>query len=183
MQFPFNLMSNYTRLLIKTVFSCWLVLSISSCHISYTLSGASIPLDAKTFSVQYITLSDQGTLAGPTYSQTLTDALRNYIASNCKLALVSHGDLDFQGSVTGYSIAPIAAQASTPNASSLTRLTVTIDITYTDKHDAKKGYNATFSRYADFPSSSPLSSVQNDLLTQIDKQLVQDVFDKAFNNW
>ena len=160
-----------------------LLLHITACHINYTLSGASIPPDAKTFSVQYMTLSDQGTLAGPTYSQTFTDALRNYIASNSKLVLVPNGDLDFQGSITGYSIAPVAVAASTPNASSLTRLTVTIDITYTDKNDPKKGFNATFSRFADFPSSSPLTSVQNDLLTQIDNQLVQDVFDKAFNNW
>ncbi len=160
-----------------------LLFGLTSCHINYTLSGASIPPDAKTFSVQYITLSDQGTLAGPTYSQTFTDALRNYIASNCKLALVSKGDLDFQGSVTGYTVAPVAASAAAPNASSLTRLTVTVDITYTDRNDSKKGFNATFSRYADFPSSSQLTSVQNDLLTQIDNQLVQDIFDKAFNNW
>lgn len=172
------------RIFAKILLVNLLLLNVSACHLNYTLSGASIPLDAKTFSVQYITLSDQGTLAGPTYSQTFTDALRNYIATNCKLALVPNGDLDFQGSITGYDIEPIASQGSTPNASSLTRLTVTVEITYSDKNDPKKGFDTKFTRFADFPSSSPLvGGLQTQLLTQIDNQLVQDIFDKAFNNW
>jgi len=154
---------------------------LSGCSVSYSLSGASIPDYAKTFSVQYF--KNQAQLAGPTVSQTLTDALRNYIASHSRLSLTDAGDLDFTGDISNYTITPVTATSSAPAQSATTRLSITIDVTYTDKKDPKKCFTSSFTRYADFPSSQNISAVQNDLITQIENQLVQDVFDKAFNNW
>jgi len=151
---------------------------LNSCSVNYSLSGASIPDYAKTFSVQYF--KNQASLAGPTLAQGLTDALRNYVASHSGLSLTNTGDLDFQGTISGYNIAPVTASSS---QSTTTRLSITIDITYTDKKDPKKCFNASFTRYADFASSTNITTVQDNLITQIDNQLVQDVFDKAFNNW
>jgi len=153
----------------------------SSCHVGYSLSGASIPEYAKTFSVQYF--KNQAQLAGPTISQSFTDALRNYIASHSRLTLTTEGDLDFTGVISGYTVAPVTVSSSAPAQSATTRLSITVDVTYTDKKDPKKSFNASFTRYADFPSSQSLTAVQNDLITTIDNQLVQDIFDKAFNNW
>jgi len=158
-----------------------LCFAVSSCHVNYSLSGASIPDYAKTFSVQYF--KNQAQLAGPTVAQGFTDALRNYIASHSRLSLTESGDLDFQGDVSGYSIAPVTASSAAPAQSATTRLSITIDVTYTDKKDPKKCFTTSFTRYADFPSSQNISAVQNDLITQIDNQLTQDVYDKAFNNW
>ena len=154
---------------------------LSGCHVNYSLSGASIPEYAKTFSVQYF--KNQAQLAGPTVSQGFTDALRNYVASHSQLSLATEGDLDFSGDISGYAIAPVTASSAATGQSQTTRLTITIDVTYTDKKDTKKCFTASFTRYADFPSSTSITSVQNDLITQIDNQLVQDAFDKAFNNW
>lgn len=152
----------------------------TSCGASLSFSGASIPPDAKSFSVQYF--QNHAALAGPTMSQTFTDALRDYVTSQSHLPLVTNGDLDFSGSISGFSTQPVAAAAGSA-VSSLTRLTISVDVSFTDKNDSKKDFTATFSRYADFPSTQSLVTVQNDLITQINKQLVQDVFDKAFNNW
>src|SRR4029077_5443259 len=152
----------------------------NGCKVSYSLSGASIPPDAKTFSVQYF--QNQAPLAGPTLCQTFTDALRDYMSAQSHLTLVKNGDLDFQGAITGFSIAPLAAASAASGQSSLTRLTVTVEVTFTDRNDPKKGFTSSFSRYADYPSASSLSGVQDGLLQDINKQLVQDIFDKAFNN-
>jgi hypothetical protein len=155
---------------------------LSGCKVSYSFTGASIPIDAKTFSVQYF--QNQAPLAGPTFSQTFTDALRDYISSQCHLSLATKGDLDFQGNVTAFTTAPEAVSSANPGQSSLTRLTITVEVTYVDKEDPKKGFTSTFSRYADYPSGQNLTgSVEDNLVQQIDKQLVQDIFDKAFNNW
>lgn len=159
-----------------------LLVLLSGCKVSYSFSGASIPASAKTFSVQYF--QNQAPLSGPTYSQTFTDALRDYISSQCHLTLATNGDLDFKGSITGFSTAPVSVASANPGQSSLTRLTVTIEVTYTNKEDEKKGFTTTFSRYGDFPSGQALiGSTEDNLLQQIDKQLTQDIFDKAFNNW
>ncbi len=165
----------------KRIAPIFLFALLSGCHANYSLSGASIPDYAKSFSVQYF--KNQAQLAGPTVSQQFTDALRNYIASHSRLSLSTSGDLDFEGTISGYSIAPVTVSGNAPGQSATTRLTITIDVIYTDKTDAKKCFNASFSRYADYPSSQSLAAQQADLITQIDNQLVQDIFDKAFNNW
>lgn len=166
---------------LKVLLILFATVLLYGCHASWSLSGASIPPDAKTFSVQYF--QSQAPLAGPTLSQTFTDALRDYLSSQSGLTMVKNGDLDFQGAITGFAIAPLAAASAASGQSSLTRLTVTVEVTYTDKNDPKKGFTTSFSRYADYPSASSLSAIQSDLIQQINKQLVQDIFDKAFNNW
>jgi len=174
-------MSNKKHILYKKIAGAVFCSLMCGCHVNYSLSGASIPEYAKTFSVQYF--KNQAQLAGPTVSQGLTDALRSYIASHSQLSLATQGDLDFSGDISGYSVAPVTISSAAPAQSATTRLTITIDVTYTDKKDPKKCFTASFSRYADFPSSTSITAVQNDLITQIDNQLVQDAFDKAFNNW
>ena len=167
--------------MLKKLAAIFLLATLSGCHASVSLSGASIPEYAKSFSVQYFKNSAQ--LAGPSISQTFTDGLRNYIATHSSLSLTNAGDLDFQGSITGFSIAPVTASSVSPAQSATTRLTITVDVTYTDKKDPKKCFNSSFSRYADYSSDKNFATVQNDLITQINKQLIQDIFDKAFNNW
>ncbi len=166
---------------IKRLFILFICASLISCHAGFSLSGASIPEYAKTFSVQYF--KNQAQLAGPTLSQNFTDALRTYIVSHSRLAMATTGDLDFEGAISGYSIAPVTASSAAVAQSATTRLTITVDVTYTDKKDPKKCFNASFSRYADYPSSQNLATVQDGLITQINNQLIQDIFDKAFNNW
>jgi len=167
--------------MIKRLFILLICASLSSCHAGFSLSGASIPDYAKTFSVQYF--KNQAQLAGPTLAQNFTDVLRNYVASHSRLSLATTGDLQFEGVISGYSIAPVTATSATQGVSATTRLTITVDVTYTDKKDTKKCFNSSFSRYADYPSSQNLATVQDGLITQISNQLVQDIFDKAFNNW
>lgn len=165
----------------KYLFGLLFISSLISCSVGVSLSGASIPPDAKSISVQYF--QNSAPLAGPTMSQTFTDALRDYVTAQSHLPLVPNGDLDFAGSITGFSTAASAATSATSGQSSLTRLTITIEVTFSDKNDPKKNFTVSFTRYADYPSTQNLVSVQGDLITQINQQLVQDVFDKAFNNW
>jgi len=157
------------------------VLLFGGCSVGVSFTGASIPADAKSVSVQYFT--SPAPLAGPTASQVLTNALRDYVTSQSHLPLVTNGDLDFAGSITGFNTQAVAATSANTANSSLTRLTITIEVTFSDKNDPKKNFTASFSRYADYASSQSLTAVQGDLITQINKQLVQDVFDRAFNNW
>jgi hypothetical protein len=169
-------MTGMKRLLVIALASSLL----TSCGVGFSFTGASIPPDAKSISVQYF--QTHAALAGPTMSQTFTDALRDYVTSQSHLPLVQNGDLDFSGAISNFFTQPVAATGGSA-VSSLTRLTITIDVTFSDKNDPKKNFNASFSRYADYSSSQSLVTVQSDLITQINKQLVQDVFDKAFNNW
>lgn len=152
----------------------------SSCKVKYSLSGATIPPEAKTVSVGFFT--NNTTLGSPSMSQLFTEKLRDVVSSQTSLALMKqNGDLQFEGSVTDYNVAPVSIQRS--DQAALNRLTVTVNVKYTNKFDATKNFEQSFTRFADFRAGSALSSVEAELLTEINRQLTEDIFNKAFNNW
>lgn len=147
---------------------------------NYSFSGASIPPEAKTVSVQYF--QNVASLAPPTLSQTFTEALRDKLSSQTRLALISKaGDLSFEGSITSYSATPIAIQST--DQAALNRLTITVNVKYICSFDEKKNFEQSFSRFADYSSTQSLAAVEDQLIREINEQLVQDIFNRALNNW
>ena len=168
----------FLRKNILILVSCVLLL-LSGCKIHYGFSGATIPPEAKTVSVQYF--QNNASLAPPTMSQTFTEALKDKMSST-RLGLVSKsGDLSFEGSITGYATSPIAIQST--DQAALNRLTVTVSVKYTCSFDEKKNFEQTFTRYADYESTKTLATVETELITQINEQLTQDIFNRALNDW
>lgn len=162
---------------ILTILTCGI---FTSCKVKYSLSGATIPPEAKTVSVGFFT--NNTSLGSPSMSQLFTEKLRDVVSSQTNLALMKqNGDLQFEGSVTDYNVAPVSIQSS--DQAALNRLTVTVNVKYTNKFDAAKNFEQSFTRFADFRASSALSSVEAELLTEINRQLTEDIFNKAFNNW
>ncbi len=159
--------------------SCFLAL-FAGCKINYSFSGASIPPEAKTVSVQYF--QNNASLAPPTLSQTFTEALRDKLSSQTRLGLLnSGGDLAFEGSIINYSTSPIAIQSS--DQAALNRLTITVNVKYTCSFDEKKNFEQSFSRFYDYSSTQSLSAVEDMLIRNINEQLVQDIFNRALNDW
>jgi hypothetical protein len=56
-------------------------------------------------------------------------------------------------------------------------------VKFTNLKDEKQNFESSFSRYADFSSSQNLTSVEDELIRQINDQLVDDIFNKAVINW
>lgn len=167
-----------TRLILILV-SCVLLL-FTGCKIHYSFTGGSVPPEAKTVSVQYF--QNNASLAPPTLSQTFTEALKDKLSSQTRLSLINKGgDLSFEGSVTGYSTGPIAIQST--DQAALNRLTITISVKYTCMFDEKKNFEQTFSRYSDYTSDQNIASIEDQLTREINEQLVQDIFNRALNNW
>ncbi|MCK6611617.1 MAG: LPS assembly lipoprotein LptE [Bacteroidia bacterium] len=156
-----------------------LVATLSGCGV-YSHTGASIPPDAKTFSVAYIV--NNASIVAPTLSQVLTERLKTKFINETGLKLSSiDGDLHFSGKITDYKTAPAAIggnQATTTN-----RLTVTIEINFENKKDPTKNFQQSFSNFVDFDASQNFASIESDLIAKVTEGLVQDVFNKAFINW
>jgi len=156
------------------------LLTTGSCRMSYSFTGASISPEVKTISIGYF--QNKAQLVVPTLSRNLTEDLQNYFTSQTNLILVDrNGDLNLDGSITGYSVQPQAISGN--EVAQLNRLTITVQVKFTNKFDEKQDFESTFSRYLDYPSSQNLASVQDDLIAQINEQLVQDIFNKAVVNW
>jgi len=158
----------------------FLLLAFTSCRVSYSFTGASISPDVKTVSIH--NFPNNATLVVPTLSRSITDALRDYFTSNTNLMIVDRGgDLNIEGSIIDYSLKPTAIQGS--EIAALNRLTITVKVKFTNRKNEKQNFESDFSRYADFPVSQNLNAVQETLISQIDDQLVQDIFNKAVVNW
>ena len=174
---------------LKLLLCLFLTLSLfNSCKVSYGFKGITIPPDAKTISVAMF--QNQANLTAPAEPQLITQALRNAVSSQTNLGLLkSGGDLRFEECrITNYITAPQSISA--PSASgaqdlaALNRLTVTIRLNYVNKSDPTKGFtDREFTRYFDYPSTQNLTQVEPAALDQINRQLTEDIFNAAFNNW
>ena len=165
-----------TRCLTALLTCCLL---LSSCGI-YSFSGASIPAEAKTVSVQYFPNNAQ--LVNPLLSNTLTNALNDIFVNQTTLQSVAqNGDLALEGEITGYSTSPIAITGN--QTAAMNRLTVTVNVRFTNKYDESKSFEQSFSQYQDYPSGQDLSSVQDGLVEEIVNNLCEDIFNKAVVNW
>lgn len=166
-----------------TIIHCLLIASItllSSCKPRISLSGATIPPEAKTISVGFFT--NNTTLGAPSLSQRFTEKLRDVVSQQTNLALVKqNGDLQFEGTINDYHVAPVAIQST--DQASANRLTITVNVKYSNKFEETKSFEQSFTRFADFSSSENISSKEAELVTEIFRQLTEDIFNRAFNNW
>ncbi|PBQ33480.1 hypothetical protein CNR22_17420 [Sphingobacteriaceae bacterium] len=158
----------------------FLVGILFSCKPQVSLSGATIPVEAKTVSVGFFT--NNTSLGAPSLSQRFTERLRDMVSQQTSLALMpKDGDLQFDGYIADYQVTPVAIQSN--DQASLNRLTISVQVIYHNKFDKTKDFEQSFVRYADYSSALSISSKEAELVQEIYRQITEDVFNKAFNNW
>ena len=155
---------------------------LSGCGVAikYSLSGASIPAGAETFSVAYF--PNNAPMVAPILSTTLTDELVSKFARQTRLQQVSEGgDFAFEGEITNYT--SVTASVSSDDYALLNRLTITVRVRFTNAIDEPASWDRTFSAFADYDSTRLLNEVEGELIPQIVDQLVTDIFQASASNW
>jgi hypothetical protein len=164
----------------KIVLAIVLMFCLTSCSVRFTLNGASVPEDLKTFSVQYF--ENRAPLINPTLSQNFTEGLKDRITNESRLILEEkNGDVVFSGEITGYSVRPMAIQADAVSAE--TRLSVTIKVRYRNFKNPKDNWESSFSAYEDYPSEQNITEIEDRLTVLIIEKITEDIFNKAFSDW
>lgn len=170
------------------------VMLFTSCSYHLTQSGASIPIDQKTIDIEFF--ENTAPLVVPTLSQQFTEALKDRIRTQTKLSIVRGEEANsrMSGAITGYSYGPVSIQATNPNTAPIagaSRLTITVRVKYL-KYDYKDGkklsepnkklsFDESFSKSLNY--TGDLSTQEQTLIQQINKQLTDDIFNRAFANW
>ena len=155
-------------------------LCCTGCTVKYSLSGASIPPDAKTFSVAYF--PNNAPMVAPILSATMTDELTQRFASRTSLTQVTDGgDFAFEGEIIGYT--STTSSVASGDYALQNRLTITVKVKFTNAIDDKMSFNRNFSAYADYDSTKLLNEVESELSPQIVEQLVTDIFQASASNW
>jgi phage I-like protein len=160
--------------------SLWvIVFLLSSCGI-YSHTGASVPPDAQTVSVAYIT--NMASIVNPLLSQNMAEKLRQKFVNETPLKLTqSDGDLTFSGKILTYDIKPAAIQGNQTNA--LNRLTISIEVVFENKKAVDKNFTKTFTNNIDFDAVDNFQARESELSGKVTDMLVQDIFNAAFINW
>lgn len=156
------------------------LMSHSCFTINYSTTGASIPADATTVSVQYF--QNQATYIEAGLDQQFTDALKDYIESNTRLVMINGtGNVDFEGVITRYETQPTAIVSG--DVASQNRFTISVRVKYNCYVDPEQDFEETFTRYEDYDSNLDFENVKNDLTPDIQELLIEDIFNRAFTNW
>ena len=155
---------------------------MTSCGVAikYSLSGASIPPDAKTFSVAYF--PNNATMVSPILSSTLTEALIDMFSRRTRLQQVEEGgDFAVEGEITNYT--STTSSVSSDDYALLNRLTITVKVRFTNAIDETMSFNKTFSAYEDYDSTQLLTEVEGTLIPEIVDKIVTDIFMASASNW
>ncbi len=154
-----------------------LTLLFTSC---YSFTGGSITPGMKTVSVSLF--ENNAPIVVPILSQAFTETLKDRIRTQSPLSFVrADGQASFQGRITGYDIRPVAIQGNESGLAGQTRLTITVQVKYSNSLKPDENFEQSFSRFQDFKGS--LSSQEQALIKNINLQLSEDIYNRAFANW
>ena len=118
----------------------------------------------------------------PTLSQAFTDKLKEKFISQTSLQQISgDADLQLEGFISDYRTIPVAIQGT--ETAALNRLIITIQVKFTNEKDTKMSFDSPFSRYSDYDATKNLAEVELRLIDEINRQIVDDIFNRAVSNW
>ncbi|HIX44947.1 MAG TPA: hypothetical protein H9982_01870 [Candidatus Barnesiella excrementipullorum] len=165
----------------KKFAACLIILLLSSCTISYKFNGASINYNLiKTISVSDFPI--RAALVYPPLSEVFTNSLKDAYTQQTALQMVDvNGDLQVEGEITGYDLSPQAV--GTDAYATMTRLTITVKVRFTNTKEPQYDFDRTFSAYQDFSSTQMLTDVQDGLIETITDELVDLIFNATVANW
>ncbi len=146
----------------------------------YSFSGTSIQPDIKTVTINYFEY--KALRVNPSLSNDLTEALKDKFRKMTRLEQVEEeGDIEIEGSVTGYDVRATAVTANEVAAQN--RLTVSVKITFTNRKYPEDDFEKSFSAFGDYDSTLSLDAVEAQLCEEIVEQLCEDILNATVANW
>lgn len=147
---------------------------------AYSFTGGNTG-DAKTIQIDFF--PNNAPLVEPVLTQRFTNDLQDLFTRQTNLTLTnSNGDLYFSGEITGFRVTPMSGTADQTAAQN--RLTVTVNVRFTNKLEEKDDFEKNFSFYSDFAANAQLTGgVLDSALDEIVERLTQDIFNASVAKW
>jgi hypothetical protein len=163
----------------KYILLLFVILFINSCSV-YNFTGTG-KIDAKTFQVNYF--QNNAELIEPGIERTFTLRLQDLIQNQTNLNLTnSNGDLVYEGEIIRYNVTPMTATADIRAAQN--RLTIAVNVRFTNKNKEEDNFEKQFSFFDDFPADTQLTGAQlTSSLDIIFERITQDIFNESLAKW
>lgn len=154
---------------------------LSSCSISYQFNGASIDYN-KTKTITIAQFPIRSTYVWGPMASMFNDKLTEVYARSTRLQQVKrNGDLVIEGEITDYSQMNQAVGAD--GYSAQVSLKMTVNVRFTNNADHTQDFEQQFSATTQYDSKLQLSAVQEELVDQMCKDIVDQIFNATVANW
>lgn len=153
----------------------------AACSVSYSFNGASIDY-TKTKTIQLADFPIRSSYVWGSMGPMFNNELKDKFASNTQLRQVSrNGDLKIEGEITQYSQRNKSVSAE--GYSAQTELSITVNVRFTNTKNHNEDFERQFTSAKTYDTTQSLASVQEELVTQMVKDLVDQIFNATVANW
>ena len=161
---------------------CLVVLVLlSACSVSYKFNGASIDY-SKTKTIQIAEFPIRASYVWGPMGPMFNNELKDKFANHTRLIQVKHnGDLKIEGEITQYQQRNKSVSAE--GYSAQTELSMTVNVRFTNNVKHTEDFERTFTATATYETTQSLNSVQEELVTQMTKDICDQIFNATVANW
>jgi hypothetical protein len=166
---------------LKYVIAAVFAVTISACSVSYKFNGASIDY-SETKTIQIAEFPIRSSYVWGPMGPMFNNQLKDQFANHTRLEQVKrNGDLKIEGEITRYEQRNKSVSAE--GYSAMTELTMTVNVRFTNNKNHNEDFEQQFSASASYETTQSLNSVQEELVTQMVKDLCDQIFNKTVANW
>ena len=158
-----------------------MVLMLVSCSISYKFNGASIDY-TKTKTIQIADFPIRSNYVWGPMASIFNNELKDQYANHTKLQQVKrNGDLKIDGEITRYEQRNKSVSAE--GSSAQVELSMTVNVRFTNNVNHNEDFEKQFSASQSYDSNLSLNAVQEELVTQMVKEITDQIFNATVANW
>ena len=161
--------------------ACMLVLLASCSFKGYKFNGASVDY-SKTKTIQIADFPIRSSYVWGPMGPLFNNRLKDQFADHTKLIQVKrNGDMKIEGEITQYTQRNKAVTSE--GTSAQTELSMTVNVRFTNTKNHAEDFEKQFTATSSYETTRSLNSVQEELVMQMIKDLVDQIFNATVANW
>lgn len=166
---------------IAVIMALVMMTSFTSCQVSYKFNGASIDY-SKTKTIQIADFPIRSSYVWGPMASIFNNELKDQFANHTRLIQVKrNGDLKIEGEITRYD--QRNKSVSSEGYSSQTELSMTVNVRFTNNVNHTEDFEQQFTATATYENTQTLNAVQEELVTQMVKEITEQIFNATVANW
>ena len=166
---------------LKVALTAAVVAVVTACSVSYKFNGASIDY-TKTKTIQIADFPIRSSYVWGPMGPLFNNQLKDQFANHTRLQQVKrNGDLKLEGEITRYEQRNKSVSAE--GYSAMTELTMTVNVRFTNNVNHAEDFEQQFSASQSYETTLSLNSVQEELVTQMVKDICDQIFNATVANW
>lgn len=166
---------------VMTIAVAIIAMVFTACSVSYKFNGASIDYN-KTKTIQIADFPIRSSYVWGPMASIFNNQLKDQYANHTRLIQVKrNGDLKVEGEITQYSQRNKAVTAQGESAQ--VELSMTVNVRFTNNANHSEDFERQFTATTTYDSRQSLNSVQEECVTQMVKDITDQIFNATVANW